>query len=450
MKGERHKIRKGLINFFICVSLIFDIIIPGTGIMIHKKISMENNLVFNNQFVVNKIKFNWGLLSNAIPIKNSKTGLLLSNPEYYPLLNRNNPAVYVRGRHIVVKVQFKSQEFYQKFSKVQIKATGSFGGVHEKEVTFLFDNSFWTKFTTINSIPDEINSYIVCWTWMYQDPFTSEWKRFDITTHTIYAINKKPVTRTIWQELVEWTTDWCKGLPDDDKQISDAILQGFVKDTVLRYGSSHMPCYTTRQVLKNGNGLCSVLALVFNDACATQGVKVVNFGYIVYSFTVKRWMLFTSNPGLGNIEPDKNLIMADTWKIVNEVYPYPRYYGFDNPVDDVEEENIRAYVFKGHCVNLLEYNGEVYLYDLSFGINPSESVFDDMPKQGRYTCDHFPNFKQNYLNILYQYMIGPIYYRNESGTLIYDANINFCVNASLIPGFLGDEGQITYYFLFLP
>ena len=40
-------------------------------------------------------------------------------------------------------------------------------------------------------------------------------------------MNKDPITSPVYEELVAWTTEWCTGLPDDDKQIADAILMGF-------------------------------------------------------------------------------------------------------------------------------------------------------------------------------------------------------------------------------
>jgi len=431
--------KKELIGFLICILLIFSAVLPTTGIAINKKTTLEDNLAFNDQIMVDEISFYWGISSNAIPIKTSKTGLLIATPEYYPIINRNNPAAYVRGEYIVIKAKFKSQEF----SKVNVKATGSFGGFQEKEVSFQFGISSWIKFTTIDPISEDIKSYNVNWTWMYQNPISSEWEEFDVTTHTIYALNKKPITRTVWKELVEWTTDWCKGLPDDDKQIADAIINGFVEDDVLRYAviNGFMQGFTTQQLLKYGRGVCEGMMHVFFDACATQGVKTVGLIY-----QTAHWHEVTLKPGLGNIEPDKSMAQEQTWKLVNEVYPYPCYYGSDNPEDDVDEEYFSAYEFVIHCVNLLEYNGEVYLYDLSFGMSPSESVFVDIPENGAYPSEQFPDFRQNYFNVLYDYMYGHIYYRDEEGDLIFDDVLEFCVNTSIIPDVVENESQITYIF----
>ena len=75
------------------------------------------------------------------------------------------------------------------------------------------------------------------------------------------------------------------------------------------------------------------------------------------------------DPGLGQTEPTGFLMEEQTWNMINESYPYPTYYGFGNTADDVDEYRFKAYIFPDHCINLLIYENEIYLYDLSFGDN---------------------------------------------------------------------------------
>jgi len=45
----------------------------------------------------------------------------------------------------------------------------------------------------------------------------NEWVHFDNTSHIIYALNKKPITDQIYENLTRWTTDWCARIPTEDQ-----------------------------------------------------------------------------------------------------------------------------------------------------------------------------------------------------------------------------------------
>ena len=99
------------------------------------------------------------------------------------------------------------------------------------------------------------------------------------------------------------------------------------------------------------------------------------------------------------------------WKWVNTTYPYPRYYGVWDEHDDVDSEFKRAYIFykfDGHVVNLLEYNGEIFLYDLSFGKGPYLNTFTAVPQRGIHTSSEMRNFRENYHDIAIDHMNGRI------------------------------------------
>jgi hypothetical protein len=332
---------------------------------------------------------------------------------------------------------------------VKIKAEGSFGGLSEEQVVFIDGVSDWINFTTEDLLPDFISTHDVQWIWKYYKPENESWEDFSVTSHTLYGLNKKPITNTIYENLTRWTTKWCEDLPDDDKQLANAILNGFAEDKYISYGG---PGWDTAEILRTGDGMCSGMAMVFFDACAVQGVKVVGLYFQLKDTSFfdpqSLWNgIVCRDPGLGRTEPGfASLKMI--WNWVNVTYPYPRYFGQGNVFDDVDEEYTRAYIFyrfDGHVVNLLDYNDEILLYDLSFGKGPYENTFIEIPKAGRYSSNQIHDFRKNYHDIAVDHMNGRIYYEDNEGEIILDRT-NFSIKTSIIPDEIDGENQLSYSF----
>jgi len=391
---------------------------------------------------VDKVWFNWGSLSKAITLEDCETNESVITPEFDSSAGRNNPAAYVKGEYITIKVKFKSQDV----SSALIKATGTFGGLTEEQVVFENGMSDWINLTTIDAIPARIVIHNISWEWSYYNPSTTEWELIDETSHMIYVLNKEPVTKKIWKKLAEWTTKWCEGLPDDDKQLADAILNGFVNDEVIHYGS---PGWDTAELLRTGDGMCGGMSEVFYDACATQGVKIVLFGFVLLDAlgSQRLWNGFVcKDPGLGRTEPGF-LSYEMTWRLIDDTYPYPSYFGPGNESDDVNEQYMRAYHFWDHVVNLLEYENEIYLYDLSFGKGPYIHPFNSIPKPGLYRSEQLHDFRQNFFDNAIDYVHGNIYFIDERGETVLD-DTNFSVKPSIIPDKIDRENQMLYLFSF--
>jgi hypothetical protein len=437
-KMKRIKKVKNLLIFSIVFFLI-TMIMPLTATSVIEQAKYSEGKIGIN---VDKIWFNWGSQSKAITLEDCETNESLVTPEFDTSAERNNPAAYVKGEYVTIKVKFRSQDV----SSVLIKATGTFEGVTEKQVVFENDMSDWVNFTTINPIPTRIEIHNISWEWSYYNPSTTEWDLINTTSHTIYALNKEPITKKIWKKLAGWTTKWCEGLSDDDKQLADAILNGFVNDEVIQYGG---PGWDTSELLRTGDGMCGGMSEVFHDACAAQGVKTIVFGFVLLdTFGLQRlWNGFVcKDPGLGRTEPGL-MSYEMTWRLIDDTYPYPSYFGPGNESDDVNEQYMRAYHFWDHAVSLLEYENEIYLYDLSFGKGPYIHPFNPIPKPGLYRSEQLHDFRQNFFDQTIDYVHGNIYYLNELGETVMD-NTNFSVKPSIIPDKIGRENQMLYLFIF--
>ncbi len=398
---------------------------------------------------VEKIWFNWGLKSQAIPLKGcDEEETLLETPEYDRSINRDNPAAYVKGSRVTVKVQFSSELF----DNVLIKTLGTFGGLSETQVVFEDSQSNWTSMISIDTLSDSIKTYDVKWDWYFFNNDTNEWTNFDTTSQTIYSLNKAPLTDSVYENLTRWTTAWCEVIPkedqNNDKKIADAIMNGFSRDNVIRYGG---PGWDSAEILRTGDGMCSGLSWLFFDACATQGVEVYGMKFRLLDTNIFDqeilWNgIITKKPGLGRTEPGLGS-EGRVWRLVNSVYPYPEYYGNWDETDDIDAEISRAYIFykrDGHVVNLLDYNGEVFLYDLSFGKGPYLNTFSSMPQEGRYTSHELRNFRENYHDIAFEYMNGIINFIDEEGKRVINET-DFCVKTSIIPDEIDGNNQLLYY-----
>lgn len=391
--------------------------------------------------IPHEICFNWGPGSDAITMYDPCTTRPLATPEFvYP--TRNNPAAYVRGNYITAMVKFRAKT---EVTSVGIGAIGSFGGFRPKLVTLSGGESDWVKFTTDEPMPDSIMAHDVAWTWYYKIDSASPWTKIGTSGHAIYAVNKEPLTSPVYEELVEWTTKWCTGLPDDDKQIADAILEGFNNSSVIKYGG---PGWDTAEILCSGDGMCGGMKEVFYDACGTQGVHVTRFCYLLYDADPGAQELWDGivcqAPGLGREEPTYS---PRTCRWVDSAYPCPLYLGDTSHDDDVEVEAKRVYTFygpDGHCVNLLEYDGEVYLYDLSFGTGPWAGTFDAIPSSGYHQGAELHDFRVNYHDYAVDHMHGKVYYDDDTGCGKLDTR--FDVMSLIIPDRIDTQDQIKYYF----
>ena len=397
----------------------------------------------NPQIMPYQLWFNWGGGSGAITMYDACTITPIRTPEADYDSRRNNPAAYVRGNSLTVKVKWRVLS--GSVSQAWVAATGSFGGLSPVLVTFQEGQSDWIDMTAPDPLPDSIQVNNVQWVWYYKIP-ASPTQRVGRSRHSIYTLNKTPITSPVYKDLAEWTTQWCQGLPDDAKAIADAIMTGFDATGVIKYGS---PGWDTAEILCSGDGMCGGMKEVFYDACGTQGIHVARSCYILKDAdpgSEYKWnSMIIFSPGLGRSEPT---FSAQNVRKVDSVYPCPLYYGDSSPDDDVELEYRRVYEFfapyDGHCINFLEYDGNLYLYDLSFGTGPWPDTFSVLPsgyKQGIELYD----FRENYMNTALDYMRGRIYYDDGGGCTTLGTRLD--IKSWIIPY---DDNEFEYYWSTTP
>jgi len=393
------------------------------------------------QIIPSRISFSG---TGLITMYNPCTGAPVPKPEWDLLAGRNDPAAYSRAvdRQITVRVKFRRLD--PSVTQAWVAAWGTFGGFPFRSVTFSSDESDWVTLTSRDNAPDAIQVHDAVWLWGAKIS-GAPWAWISVTRHRLYTTNEAPLTSRVYRELVEWTTEWCQGLPDDDKQIADAIMDGFAATGVIRYGG---PGWDTAEILCSGDGMCGGMKEVFYDATATQGVHVARSCYILKDADTGpeyQWnSMIIFSLGLGRTE--------HPWspQAITEVndpscYPCPLYLGTGSPDDCVEIEVRRAYEFyapgDGHCINFLEYGEQIYLYDLSFGTGPWPGTWASLPygtKQGAQLHD----FRVNYMNTALDYMSGRITY--DSGTGLCTTLGALDVDCDIIPDEIGGLPEMRY------
>ena len=213
-------------------------------------------------------------------------------------------AAYIKDSNVKVKAKFASSVFSGQ--EINIRATGSLGGLSSKKVKFNGADSDWITFEAQNTLPNSISVNAVDWEWQYEESGTY----YTITTssHEIYALNKEPLGDIVWLDLAQWTTEWCSGASDNAKTIADRILNGFVEDEVVRYGldirdypgSDSIEKQSTHTILHYGGGMCLGLSNLFYDACGTQGIKAYRFWFILQDSLGNEFDgILCLSPGLG-------------------------------------------------------------------------------------------------------------------------------------------------------
>jgi len=424
---------KKILAIWLFLNLFLISIFPLSAIGNNLSIAEKNK---NGFLEVEKIYFNWGEDSEAITLWDSETENPIYTPEYDTYFELNNPAAYIKGTKISVKAKFVSDIF----SSVQIRATGTFDGLDAEDVTFQNGESDWIYFTSNDFSPDEIKNQTIIWNWEFYNATSANWEVFDITTHTIYLLNTEPIVDKIWKKLADWTSTWCTGL-SDDMDIADAILNGFVETKYIKYGISHQP--TVPKILRKGAGFCGDLSILFYFACGTQGVTTIKYAMIllpqIVNFQTLWHDMIILNPGLGRDDFFSDYLIEG--KVVNDTYPYPKYYGLGAEDDDVDEYEFYAWDWLDHAINLFEYDGVVYLYDLSYG-QKYENVFDSIPINAKKSSSEVPLFRANYFDKAVDFLQGKIFYTDENGNR-YRRDV-FQINTTIVPDKLDGKDQIMF------
>lgn len=349
-----------------------------------------------------RIKFNWGAGSGAVNLKDHITNAAVPVPEFDLPASRNEPAAYVEGSAITVQVQFHKNAPSTP-DQIIAWATSSKGpGLSEQSVDFGGSNdSPYISFTGSQNLKNYIKKNSIVWQWYYKVSATAQPQIMNATSHIVCTTWATPLDDPCYKKPMLWTSDWAR-YRTNEKAICDAIITK-LPQSGLKYGIGG---WSVDNILDNGGGMCGGWYEMFAHMAACQGVLAHQRCYLLQndaapSPEIKWTSIVIKAGGLNQTQPTH---AVRTWHDVDAVYPSPANA-------DITDRSEKRYKFNspddGHCINFLEYQGALYLYDASFGTGPFANTFSSLPS-GSVSGTVLTNFRSNYHDIAIDYMYGNI------------------------------------------
>jgi hypothetical protein len=210
---------------------------------------------------------------------------------------------------------------------------------------------------------------------------------------------------------MEWTCQWASG-QDDEKAICDAIFNN-LSSSGLRYGVN---AHSIRDLLLIGGGMCGAWYKAFQQMAQCQGVFVYRRRFLVdwrqMAGGEEQWCaIVLRNGGLNQAGPTPS---ASEFHDHNGAFPIPT--GTTAPISTVTEPRYRfwglpGYWYDGHCINFLEYQGRIYLYDACFGFGSVE-IQSSLPPDNLAVAQGgaaLAPFRAAYLDGAVDFMLGTIW-----------------------------------------
>jgi hypothetical protein len=175
-------------------------------------------------------------------------------------------------------------------------------------------------------------------------------------------------------------------------------------------------------MFNEGGGFCDGWNDFFDHLVAAQGFVTDKRTYLLYPLSgtgleIKWASIVIKAPGINRSAPAGT---TGSYYCVDSAYPLPRYYSSYSSDDDVDYYSSQTW-WKfgntahpdGHCINFIEHNGEVYLYDASFrttfGAVPRAGTFASVPSACYMTGSPLADFKTIYYDGAIDYHEGRVY-----------------------------------------
>lgn len=394
--------------------------------------------------------------SPAIPLKDPVTDDFLgASPEWCAAPARDEPAAYVRATRAPVRVVFRGDPACD--GVYSMGAGGSPVQVEERRVTLAFDPTTGLSppvdLVMHHRLPDRVGVHRASLDWYVRSPADSPLCiLLSPTTHTICTtwrpMQARPADRLdvwVYKQLAEWTCEWAAGL-DDEKAICDAISANLPRSG-LRYGVDE---WYVREMLLGGGGWCGGWYQLFQQLAHCQGVFVHRRCFLVDwrvqpSGEVLWCALVVREGGLNQPRPthpastfhDNDTDYPITAPVALSTRHEERYRFWGRPGDYQD----------GHCINFLEYRGDLYLYDASFCVGPvridAPLPPDDYSILGG---TQIASFKAAYLDRAVAYMLGTLY----NGSVLHRSDHvlqtnGMTVRTDLIPTLVRGDAGLTFY-----
>jgi len=353
----------------------------------------------------------------AIRLRNHATDLVLGLTPEWDTSGRNELAAYARGTSPQLRVIFHGTPAAN--GSYTVGAEGTHSDLTEQQVDLVFDVATGlsqpVSLAFADPLPDVIGRHQMTFEWYALDQADpSQHRPAGNTTHAICttwrAMIPNPAQRLpswTYARLVEWTSQWAAGC-NNEKAICDAIINNLASSG-LRYGVSER---RVREMLIVGGGMCGGWYLMFQQMAHTQGVFVHRRCFLVHWRTLQNgeesWCaLVIRAGGLNQPAPTQN---ASQFRDHDGPFPVA-------PLTLINR-NERRYRFwgrpggwlDGHCVNFLEHEGRLYLYDACFAAGPFE-IQGALPPDNLSVWGgaQLASFKADYLDGAVDYMLGSLY-----------------------------------------
>jgi hypothetical protein len=397
----------------------------------------------------------------AIRLKDPTTDAFVGeNPEWetgQPV----RPVAYVRGAMPRVRIVFRGTTASN--GEYVIWAEDPLCRIGEVRASLKFDPisglSTPVFFTFSSPLPDRIGVH----------NFDLEWYVCDVsapTSRQAAGISSHEVCTTwrvmipnggqrledwVYSPIVQWTCRWAAGV-NGERAICDAIIRN-VASSGLRYG---VGAWDVGDMLRRGGGMCGIWFHMFQQMAHCQGVFVHRRFFRVHWRTLptaeERWCAIVIKcGGLNQPEP---------------THSAAQFRDHDGPLAAVSTSTLtlrseRRYRFwglrggwgDGHCINFLEHDGRLVLYDACFGIGPVE-IDGPLPPGGNsvWGSAQLASFKERYLDTAVDYMLGSLYngrqlWRSGRGSQFVAERLGVTVRTNQIPETDGGIDGLTFGWL---
>lgn len=391
----------------------------------------------------------------AIHLKDPATDLFVGESPEWVEGQAPRPVAYVRGVTPQIQAVFRGTSAAN--GDYLIGASGTLLGITQRRVTLAFDTvsglSTAISFTFEGPLPDVIGIHAVGLDWYACDPATPALRREIGTSAQSLCTTWRPMAPNadrglenwVYSPIAVWTSEWAAGATDE-KQICDEVIKK-LHLSGLQYGLDYRE---VREMLQNGGGMCRGWYLLFQQMCHCQGVFVHRRAFLVHRRTVPpdeiHWCaLAVRHNGLNQaVHPEPEADYRDH----DIAFP-----GLGAPLALRTESRYRfwgeplpGFWGDGHGINLLEFGGDLFLYDASFGRGPFK-VDPPLPPTGMAILGglQLASFKAAYLDQAVDYMMGSLY----NGGHFYEADEasdtnGITVKTSMIPTQIGRNPGITF------
>lgn len=347
-----------------------------------------------------------------------------ASPEW-DAAGRREAVAYVQGTRLTLRVVLGGTPAAN--GKYAVGAEGTPFDLETRQLDLTFDPTIGCcapeVFRATVPLPECIGVHAAKLEW-YLRPASSPAERVHIgsSTHEL-CTSWKAMTpnlgyqlfRWVYKPLMQWTCEWAAGR-NDKKEICDAIIANVARSG-LRYGWP-LRVRNIRELLRRGGGMCGDWYLLFQQMAHCQGVFVhcrcFMVEWRVLSSKEEYWCaIVICSGGLNQPEPTPG---ASEFHDNQSGFPltgsvqlrtsWARRYRFWGLPDDV---------YDGHCVNFLEHDGALYLYDACFGLGP---VRIDVPlpvadETVTWAPAETASFKNAYLDSAVDYVLGSVYNGDE-------------------------------------